>query len=586
MASSDSTHGKLIPAACYVRMSGKSQEKSPAEQRAELTKLATKENCHVVKWFSDQAVSGDTNTGARPGLAALLRGAQAGEFSVVLAWHTNRVSREDPMDALVFYNQLRKAGMGLVTSCEGRIDLEDFSKQLLLFVNQKGSNDYLKELSAKVVRGKIANAKAGGWNGGQAYYGMDRGLFGPAGNFVRRLAPGETATILGHCVRLMPSTDETRLAAIRHAFQRMDTADVALRQLARELEAKGYPSPRGGGWTGDTVARLLRTKAYIGTSRWGGASWGRYHRAVGEEIVPVTGNGSRKAHPKPQEDAIEVEGTHQGIIDPDQFQRVQRKLGSQRKRHPTQRRAEYPLRDLLICGHCGKPMDGYSTVKKGRNGHGPYHYHKYLCASYVKFGRDGIRNLTCGHQTIDAKAVLNWLVRALQEVFLGPGREVLVDEIRRELKAEAKSVGVDRKRLQARATELDREVSRLVKAIRTSDIPELVEELQATRTERQTVQDALRHAGRLQDGQSLEEEAEAVVDELWALGERLTDADPAVLREVLRQFVSRIECRWEPQATKSGQTRYQFSKGTVELREQTGFSVSGVLPCASQHIPS
>ena len=34
---------KLIPAAAYIRMSGKQQDKSPAEQRAEITKLATRE---------------------------------------------------------------------------------------------------------------------------------------------------------------------------------------------------------------------------------------------------------------------------------------------------------------------------------------------------------------------------------------------------------------------------------------------------------------------------------------------------------------------------------------------------------------
>ena len=42
--------------------------------------------------------------------------------------HEELAQREDPMDALVFYNQLRKAGVGLITCCEGRIDLEDFGK--------------------------------------------------------------------------------------------------------------------------------------------------------------------------------------------------------------------------------------------------------------------------------------------------------------------------------------------------------------------------------------------------------------------------------------------------------------------------
>ena len=74
--------------------------------------------------------------------------------------------------------------MGLHTCCEGPIDLEDFAKQLLLFINQKASNDFLIEMSAKTLRGRIANAKVGGHNGGPAVYGMERGLFRDDGHLV------------------------------------------------------------------------------------------------------------------------------------------------------------------------------------------------------------------------------------------------------------------------------------------------------------------------------------------------------------------------------------------------------------------
>ena len=94
-----------------------------------------------------------------PSWRRLLAAAQAGKFRTVLAWHTNRLSREDPMDAIVFYNQLRKAGVNVCTCCEGHLDLEDFTKQLLLFISQKANNNYLVQLAAKVVRGKIASAE-------------------------------------------------------------------------------------------------------------------------------------------------------------------------------------------------------------------------------------------------------------------------------------------------------------------------------------------------------------------------------------------------------------------------------------------
>jgi DNA invertase Pin-like site-specific DNA recombinase len=558
-------------------MSGRTQDKSPAEQRAEIAKLATREGFAIVEWFTDEAISGDSSTEARAGLLALLTAAKAGAFRVVLAWHTNRISREDPMDAIVFYNQLRKAGVGLHTCCEGAIDLEDFAKQLLLFVGQKANNDFLTELSQKSLRGKIANAKAGGRNGGRTIYGLDRGLFDADGRLVRRLMPGEHVHMAGHRVQLLPCTDAAKIEAVRFAFQRYDTADLGVRELAREMERKGYPSPTGKGWTHYNVAKLLRTTAYVGMSRWGATAWGKYHTACGDEIVPVNGNGARRRRTKPQEDAIAVKSAHKGIIPIALFKRVQAKLKDQgRKPSHRTRHVDYPLTGLIYCKHCGQPMHGSATAAKNREGERVYRYVQYACTTYNRFGIGSPRNTTCGHHTIDAQRVLGWLVHALQETFLGPGRDSLVQEIKNQLRSQAKATRGDVERLQKRAADLDREVGRLVKAIRTVDAAEVVEELQIVRTERDRVKAELTQAGKFTDAMDLDAEAERIADTMLNLGERLTDADPAVLRESLRQFVARINCRWKRHTGKR-QGRYQLVEGKVELRPQTLDSVYGVV---------
>jgi len=569
----------LTLAAAYIRMSGRQQDKSPAEQRAEITKLAAREGCSIVEWFTDEAITGDSSTSSRPGLAALLQGAQAGTFQLLLAWHTNRISREDPMDAIVFYNQLRKAGVGLHTCCEGAIDLEDFAKQLLLFINQKASNDFLVEMSAKTLRGRIANAKAGGWNGGPAIFAMDRGLFDDDGHLVRRLQLGEYVKQAGHRVHLLPCTDQAKIDAVRFAFNRFADADLGVRNLARELEAKGYPSPTGKGWTHHNVGRLLRTTAYVGTAQWGAKAWGKYHTAQGADIVAGSGNG-KSPRRKPKEDTIAVEDAHEGIIEPKLFNRVQTKLAAQERKpsHRT-RHVDYPLTGLIVCEHCGKPMCGNSLRANNRTGEQVYRYQQYVCATYAGYGRGCRHNTTCGRNAIDANRVLGWIVHKLQEVFFGPGRGVLVEEIKRQLSAEAKTTN-DVARLGKRAADLDRQVSRLVKAIRTLDAAELVEELTLVRTERDRVKAELAQANRLTDPVDLDTAAERIADGLWEKGEQLTASDPAVLREVLRQFVSRVTCRWEPyQAGKY--IRSRLVGGTVELREQSLFSVFGVMAQAT-----
>lgn len=568
--------GKLI-AAAYIRMSGRQQDKSPAEQRTEITKLAKREGCNIVEWFDDEAITGDSSTDMRPGLASLLKAAKAGKFKVVLAWHTNRLSREDPMDAIVFYNQLRKAGVGVHTCCEGSIDLADFAKQLLLFVNQKASNDYLLELSAKSLRGRIANAKTGCHNGGKVPFGMDRGLFDANNNLVRRLQRGERAHLPGHQIRLLPCTDQAKIDAVKYAFKRFDSADLSRRQLARELEAKGFPSPAGG-WNLCSVTRLLKNHAYTGTTQWGKNAWGKYHEMQNGEIVSSGNRKQRKHRKKPVYDAICVDNAYEGIISVALFNRVQAKLPKPTGHQP-KRRADYPLAGLIYCGHCGQPMYGGATrcTMNGRK----YEYKQYMCSTYCNHNGP---TSACGRNPVDAKRVLSWLTQKLQEVYLGPGRDALVHEIRKQLKAEPKANKRDLTRLEKRAADLDKEVNRLVKAIRTLDADELVEELALVQAERERVKAELAEVGKLATPVDLDAEAERIADRLWEIGERLDDSDPAVLREVLRQFVSKITCRWET-TDRQKRTRCRLIGGTVELRSQTPFSgpksVFGVVAQAS-----
>ena len=561
----------LIPAAAYIRMSGRQQDKSPAEQREEITKLASREGCEIVEWFTDEAITGDSSTDARPGLAAMLTAAKAGAFKLVLAWHTNRLSREDSMDAIVFYNQLRKAGVGLHTCCEGAIDLEDFAKQLLLFINQKANNDFLIEMSAKVVRGHIANAKAGGHNGGPAIYGMDRGLFDEQGNLVRRLQPGEYVRQSGHHVRLLPCNDQAKIDAVKYTFERFDSADIGLRSLARELTAKGFPSPNSKEWSHNDVRRMLRNAAYAGTASWGAVAWGKYHEAQGEDIVPA---GKQRRRKKPEQDTIIVKDAHEGIISKALFDCVQAKLPKPKSYQP-KRKADYPLSGLLYCGHCGKPMYGHAARPKC--GDKEYDYHKYICSSY-----SNALNSTCERHAIDADRVLGWLVDKLQEIFLGPGRDALVDEIKRQLQEQPKADNNDLERLKKRAADLEKEVNRLVKAIRTIDADELVEELALVQAERDRVKVQLAEAAKLTTPVDIDAEAERIADNLWQIGQHLKDGDPATVREVIRQFVSKITCQWEP--TGKARPRSRLVGGMVELRPQTSlahFNVVNQDPCVA-----
>jgi site-specific DNA recombinase len=561
-----------ILAAAYVRMSGRQQDKSPAEQRAEIVKLAARENCRIVEWFSDEAITGDSTADERPGLAALLAGAKAGKFTVVLAWHTNRISREEPMDAIVFYNQLRKAKVALHTCCEGAIDLEDFAKQLLLFVNQKASNDYLTELAAKSLRGRIATAKMGDWAAGPAPYGMDRGEFDRHGRLIRRLAPGDKRSI-GNRLRLLPCADPQKLEAIRYAFHRADTAHVSDRQLARELQARGYPSPGLNGWTRMHVQRLLTNCAYAGVNRWGRRASGKYYQAHGDEVIPSNAPKAKcKWTCRADEETITVNGALEAIIPLDLFERVCRKaLPIGRTERRTANNA-YPLSGLLVCAHCGRNMVASTATVRNAKGGILYQYQRYVCGSFVRYGRDGLNNKTCGHHSINAARALEWLVYKLQAIYFDTGHNALVETIRAKLKARKQPTSGDVERLQKRIQELDRQVNRLVAAIRVTDATELTEELATVREEREAARNALASAKKPAAGKGLETEPERIAGRLKKLLPQLGRFDPAILREVLRRLVAKIECRWGHRPGKH--TLYPLLEARIELCDATAAETS------------
>ena len=560
MAERHSTARTLARAAQYVRMSSGKQERSPAQQKGENRKLAKAEGCEIVVTFSDEAITGDSGPEQRPGFRQLLAAAERGEFEVLLLENVDRLGRFDSLEGAEYYNRLRRAGVKIITCNDGPIDLDSFEGWLVQTVRQEGKHSFLKDLSQRVLRGQMAAAKAGCNTGGRELYGFDRAEYDPAGNLVRRMEKGQRKAA-GNLVKLIPSEDTIRIEAIRYAFSRFASADIGLSSLARELQGKGFPSPTGIGWSNNALRKILSNPKYIGMNRWAATSNGKYFTVEGDQIVPHNGD----FRSKPAEDTILVDGAHEGLVEKRLFDRVQKKLvktrGGKRKR-----RADYPLTGLIFCKHCGQPMVGSANTIKSRDGKKVYHYTSYVCRMYNKHGRDGVVNMACGHHRIDAKQATGWLVRKLQEVYLGPGREKLVKEIRKQLKDTAKNGQSDTKRLKRRLGQLDKELGRLVTAIRTVDAPELVNELAKVRDERDRIVSTLDRTANHNGSGTAQSEAERIADELWTLGEKLTGGDPGTLREVFRRLVSKIECEWDDVPTKSGGTKKQLVGGKLFMR--------------------
>jgi site-specific DNA recombinase len=160
-----------IPVVAYYRMSTDRQERSIPEQREAVLAYAAGRSYQVVREYKDEGVSGDA-TEKRLGFQQMLRDSkEKADFEAVLCWDQDRFGRFDPLEAGYWIKPLRDAGVRLETVGQGRIDWDDFAGRIVYAVQQEGKHAFLRDLSRNVLRGKLAAAAEGRWNGGKPPYG-------------------------------------------------------------------------------------------------------------------------------------------------------------------------------------------------------------------------------------------------------------------------------------------------------------------------------------------------------------------------------------------------------------------------------
>src|SRR5262245_8332712 len=150
--------GSSIDAAGYLRRSNEKQEKSIADQKTEIEKLAKRLGYKIIRWYIDDGISGD-DTERRAGFKQMLADAKRGDFQVVLCWDQDRFGRFDPLEAGYWVKPLRDAGVYLHTVAQGRIDWDDFAGRIVFAVQQEAKHAYLKDLSRNVTRSMLLKAK-------------------------------------------------------------------------------------------------------------------------------------------------------------------------------------------------------------------------------------------------------------------------------------------------------------------------------------------------------------------------------------------------------------------------------------------
>ena len=305
MANSHSTDGRRIPAVGYVRMSSDRQEASPAQQRAEIEKLAERDNYEIIRWYVDEGIAGWKED--RADFQRLIADTTTkADFRAVLCWDQNRFSRFPVLEANHYWYLLDKAGVHLATVNQGRLDWHSIAGWLTASIKQHSDAQHRFELSANVKRGKRAVAERGEWQGKIpfAYVVVDR-----------RLQLG----------------DPLEVEIIRRIYREYIKGH-SLRSIAHGLNSEGVKSPTGNGWAPEAIRDKLTNPAYAGNFRW---------------------------------NDIEIRDNHPAIIDLATSETVQRLLAErQRKTTPKRDGGDFLFTGIVRCGKCDSSMVGFANESR------------------------------------------------------------------------------------------------------------------------------------------------------------------------------------------------------------------------------
>jgi DNA invertase Pin-like site-specific DNA recombinase len=254
-----------IKAAQYLRMSTEHQRYSLANQADAIAGYADAHGYCVTRSYFDPGISGLTFK-ERRGLQALLTDALAPnpEFETILVLDVSRWGRFQDLDQSAHYEFLcREAGVPVVYCAEPFRNDGSAEANILKMLKRMMAAEYSRDLSVKVTRAKLCNARLGRHCGGAAPYGFRRLLVDARGRPTMVLPPGSRRSFEGEYVVLTHGPSE-ELAAIRRIFRMYVQERRGPTAIARQLTRDGVTPGRHPAWSADTVRSILTNELVVG----------------------------------------------------------------------------------------------------------------------------------------------------------------------------------------------------------------------------------------------------------------------------------------------------------------------------------
>jgi DNA invertase Pin-like site-specific DNA recombinase len=419
------------PIAAYLRASSDQQEDSHERQENVIKAFLTQHGLTISpdNWFTDFRARDEANAANAGDFQSLLLKVKRKLVKTVLVSNLDRWGSQDVDEFFAFRKIMHDNGVKLWSVEDGDLTSKNMVDIITLVVKAEQSKEYVKRMAKNIASGKERNAKNGHWNGGKCSpYGFDRVLYDAKGNPLwlchyetmdkriifyaspdgtfdfnnpkvmqgQRQRPPKNKTDYNVLIPSLPQygsyscIDGDRAKIVETIFQFVIEKPWSINKMAREMSNMGYRY-YGHLITVQRMLKLLQNELYRGDLTWNKTQRAKYATCSNgqvKEITPIRhkinrrhpGNvGTLKILHKPKEDWTLIEGTHQGIVTPETWQKAQEALDQKRERYMPRSNDHY-LRHLLWCGECDCAMWGKVQHGTGKN-KTRVPYPGYFCAN-------------------------------------------------------------------------------------------------------------------------------------------------------------------------------------------------------------
>jgi DNA invertase Pin-like site-specific DNA recombinase len=345
-------------AVIYARYSSERQTEQSIEGQLRIChEFAGQNDLAIVDTYIDRAMTGTNDN--RAAFQRMLSDSDKAKWDIVLVYALDRFGRNS-IEVAVNKQRLQKNGVILISATQRTAVNIDGSKNLDGIILENvliGLSEYYSaELSQKIRRGLHESREKGFYSGGTVpygYYVKDKRVY----------------------------VDEERAKIVRYIYQEYLSGKI-VREIIGDLTKQGVLY-KGKPFVQNTVYKILRLEKYIGVVRY--------------EEDGVYNNIFPQIVPKETFDAIQL------ILE-------KNKIGSRSES------TDFLLRSKLICGYCGRNLQGDS----GTSRHG-YVKHYYKC-----MGRK--RQKDCQKSVVPKEKLENLILDTTQKIFgIAENREYLAD---------------------------------------------------------------------------------------------------------------------------------------------------------------